>query len=109
MDLHVLFDRSGKILAAVDLRREQASDAAPLPRPMAQRGQRTADVAVPEEFRGLEFLEICTKLVVQVKGDRVTLVSRKKPARTTTAVRSRQSSKSARSSSTKPKSQRRRP
>jgi hypothetical protein len=68
MDLCVLFDRSGKILAAVDLRREQASDAVPLPRPMAQRGQRTADVAVPEEFRGLDFLEICTRLVVQVKG-----------------------------------------
>jgi hypothetical protein len=75
---------------------------------MAQRGQRTADVAVPEEFRGLEFLEICTKLVVHVKGDRVTLVSRKKPARTATAVRSRQS-KSSRSSSAKPKSHRRRP
>jgi hypothetical protein len=87
MDLHVLFDRSGKILAAVDLRRE--TDAVPLPRPVAQRAQRTADVVVPEEFRGLDFLEICTSLIVQAKGDRVTLVARKEPARPRTGTRSR--------------------
>src|SRR5262245_7194351 len=103
MDLHVLFDRSGKILAAVDLRREQASDAVPLPRPVAQRGQRTADVAVPDEFRGLDFLEICTRLAVQVKGDRATLVARKKPARKATVVRSRPSPKASRTSGGKSK------
>jgi hypothetical protein len=83
MDIHVLYDRSGKILAAVELREEaEKGGGVPLPRPEPQRGQRTADVRVPEEFRDLSFLEACTQLVVaQARGERAMLVRKKRQAR----------------------------
>jgi hypothetical protein len=75
MKLHVLYDRSGKILAAVRL------DDQPLgivtPRPVCRPGQFTADVTVPDNFRHLSFFEVCTRLVVEGLGERATLKSRK--------------------------------
>ena len=87
MYLHLLYDRSGKVLAAVDLDREKDAPGVSLPRPVAQRGQRTAEVAVPEEFRHLSFLEACTQLVVQAKRDGAMLVSRKSKPRATSRAR----------------------
>jgi hypothetical protein len=89
MNLHVLYDRSGKILAAVELR-SNAEDAY-LPRPVAQRGQRTADVAVPDEFRHLSFLEVCTRLAVRTKGNTATLVPQERARRVTSSSRVAQS------------------
>ena len=83
MDLHVLYDRSGKILAAVELKGNAAD--AYLPRPVAQRGQRTADVSVPGEFRHLSFLEACTQLAIRTKGNTVTLVPQKQRRRVTSS------------------------
>jgi hypothetical protein len=87
MYLHVLYDRSGKVLAAVNLDREKDAPGVPLPRPVAQRGQQTAEVSVPDEFRHLSFLEACTQLVVQAKGDSAMLVSRKPKPRATSRAR----------------------
>jgi hypothetical protein len=79
MDMHVLYDRSGKILAAVEIKNgADGEDSVPPPRPVAQRGQRTADVTVPGEFHQLSFFEACTQLVVTIKAERATLIPRKK-------------------------------
>jgi hypothetical protein len=83
MNLHALYDRSGKILAAVELK-SNAADAY-LPRPVAQRGQRTADVSVPDEFRHLSFLEVCTQLAIRTKGNIVTLVPHERARRVTSS------------------------
>jgi hypothetical protein len=104
MDLHVLFDRSGKILAAVELKSGSDSEgSAPSPRPEARRGQRTADVTVPDELSHLSFFEACTQLIVQVKGGRTTLIPKRRrsvPSRTARKPAPRKPQKPARRSRT---------
>jgi hypothetical protein len=73
MDLHVLYDRSGKILAAVRLDSEPGTVS---PRPVARAGQSTADLKLPASFSHLNFLQVCTQLVVEGRGDRTTLAMR---------------------------------
>jgi hypothetical protein len=87
MYLHVLYEGSGKILAAVELKGDKDEGGVPLLRPVAQRGQRTADVTVPDELRHLSFVEVCTQLVVQPKGDGAVLVSRKQKQRAASSSR----------------------
>jgi hypothetical protein len=66
MKLHVVFNKDGDILAAVQL----ASGTAVRARPVAdeQAGHRTADVYVPEEYRHFDLATVCQRMKVDVKG-----------------------------------------
>jgi hypothetical protein len=83
MELHVLYDDSGIILAAVrlddgSLRGGTVGDKPiPAPRPVPEPGQYTADVKVPDEFTHLSFIEVCNQLVVQGLGKSARLEQRK--------------------------------
>lgn len=83
MELHVLYDDSGNILAAVRLDDESSHHATigdkliPAPRPVPEPGQYTADVKVPDEFAHLCFIEVCNQLVVQGLGTSARLEQRK--------------------------------
>jgi hypothetical protein len=86
MRLHVLYDRSGTILAAVQLDDEKGGEQQVPPlRPLAQRGQFTADFVLPSDFRHLSFFEVCTQLKVAGRGERATLIA--KPASRRRAVK----------------------
>jgi hypothetical protein len=75
MKLCVLYNRSGKILAAVQLNQPLLLDKyMSAPRPVPQKGQRVADMEVPEEFRHLSFLDACTRLKIDIKAKRPVLV-----------------------------------
>lgn len=82
MELHVLHDELGNILAAVRIDREPAPHAAiggevlPSPRPMPGPGQYTADVKVPDEFANLSFFEVCDQCVLEAHGSGATLKRR---------------------------------
>lgn len=84
MRLHILYDDSGCILAAVKLGDESSPPVAmdgkpiPAPCPLPESGQYTADVKVPDEFNHLNFVEICSQLVVQCQGASVQLEQRKR-------------------------------
>jgi hypothetical protein len=71
MELHVLYDDLGNILASVRLDDESSPNATlggrpiPGPRPVPEPGQYTADVKVPDDFAHLSFLEVCNQLVVE--------------------------------------------
>jgi hypothetical protein len=62
MKMHVLYDSSGQILAAVELP-EVVSEGTLQVRPVAKPDQYSADLDVP---LGLSFMEACEKLVVDV-------------------------------------------
>ena len=79
MKLCALYDRSGQILAAVRLDEDYRSGRfVDPPRPLPQKGQKVAEVEVPEEFRHLNFLDACLQLKVDVKAEQPGLVSAKK-------------------------------
>ena len=63
MKIHVLYDSSGRILAAVELS-EDVSDGTPQVRPVAKPDQYTADLDVPPALAHLSFKDACEKLVV---------------------------------------------
>jgi hypothetical protein len=73
MKLHVLFDRSGTILAAVPLDDEDAR--APKPRPVPQRGQFTADVTVPARYGDMSFFDVCTRMKVRGRDKGAELIA----------------------------------
>ena len=68
MKLHVLYDRTGRILAAVHL--DPASDAkgGGVLRPVPHKGQMSADFEVPDEHAHLDFAEACRALRVDTKN-----------------------------------------
>jgi hypothetical protein len=82
MELHVLYDDLGNILASVRLDDESSPNATlgdrpiPGPRPVPEPGQYTADVKVPDDFAHLSFLEVCNQLVVEGRGAQAVLKSR---------------------------------
>jgi hypothetical protein len=83
MELHVLCDEFGTILAAVQLPRALSYPAtttgdmtAPTPRPVPQPGQYTADVTVPDDFAHLTLMEVCDRLVVEGRGAQAVLKPR---------------------------------
>ena len=73
MKLHVLFDRSGTILAAVQL--DDEDPRVPKPRPVPQRGQFTADISVPAEYGEMSFFDVCTRMKVRRREKGVELVA----------------------------------
>ena len=73
MKLHVLFDRSGTILAAVLLDDEDAR--VTKPRPVPQRGQFIADVTVPAQYGEMSLFGVCTRMKVRGRGKRAELVA----------------------------------
>jgi hypothetical protein len=76
--LYVLFDRSGRILAATAQDSEPLAnrDAVPPPRPAAERGQFTAVVRVPADAQEKDLVAIGGDYIVKGRGDRATLVAR---------------------------------
>jgi hypothetical protein len=65
MKMHVLYDASGEILAAVELS-EGASEDILQVRPVAKSDQYSADLDVPPDLAHLSFKDVCEKLVVDV-------------------------------------------
>ena len=61
MKMHVLYDASGQILAAVEL-----SESTLQVRPVAKSDQYTADLDVPPALADLSLKDVCEKLVVDV-------------------------------------------
>ena len=80
MKLHVLYDRAGRILAAVHL------DAPVEPgqprigelRPVPRRGETAADFNVPPEYASRDFVEVCAALRVDPKR-RVLVPAERRP------------------------------
>jgi hypothetical protein len=68
MRLHILYDRTGRILAAVHL--DPASDVEGVGelRPVPRKGQMSADFEVPAEHAHLDFVEACRALRVDTKN-----------------------------------------
>jgi hypothetical protein len=66
MKLHVLFDKDGAILAAVQV--DAAAAVRARPTVDAQAGQRVAEVHVPAEYRHLDLAAVCQRLKVDVSG-----------------------------------------
>lgn len=68
MRLHVLHDRTGRILAAVRLDSpSSAPKATGTIRPVPRKGQLSAELDVPPEHANLEFVEVCRALRVDTK------------------------------------------
>ena len=65
MRMHVLYDSSGQILAAVELPEVVSADTLQV-RPVVKPGQYSADVDVPPDLAHLSFKEACEKLMVDV-------------------------------------------
>jgi hypothetical protein len=63
--MHVLYDSSGRILAAVELSEGVSKDTQHV-RPVAKPGQYTADLDVPPALGRLGFKDACEQLVVDV-------------------------------------------
>jgi hypothetical protein len=70
MKLHVLYDRSGRILAAVHLDPPDGEGVGEL-RPVPQKGQMSGDFEVPAEYAHLDFVEACRALRVDTKKRRL--------------------------------------
>ena len=94
MKLHVLFDRSGTILAAVPL--DDEDPRVPKPRPVPQRGQFTADITVPAQYGDMSFFDVCTRMKVKRREDGAELVV---ASGATAATRTRSQRRSARPAS----------
>ena len=67
MKIHVLYDHSGEILAAVDIQ-DEAPERGRL-RPIPQERQRAADFDVPAEHSRLKFVDVVPRLRVNVNAD----------------------------------------
>jgi hypothetical protein len=90
MELHVVYDKSGTILAAS--RTDAGSvrpngERVPAPRPVPRRGQLAATVRVPEEFAAGDLVQICTQLVVDVRARQKVLTPRQSGTRGSPAKR----------------------
>jgi len=92
MELHVLYDKSGTILAGAPSdagTTRSGGDRTPGPRPVAGRGQLTATVQVPEEFRSQNLVDICAQLVVDTRARQAVLKPRPKGGTRSSAKRAR--------------------
>jgi hypothetical protein len=64
MRLHVVYDRSGKIVAAVRLNSANSNH----PRPVVGEGHTAAEITVPKEHAHLSFSDACQQLRVHASG-----------------------------------------
>jgi hypothetical protein len=82
MKIHALYDKSGRILAAVNLDGEAKSPATPRVRPVPKKkGHKAADFDVPVEHSHGEFLEVVSRLRVDTKGKTHTLIAQEKKSK----------------------------
>jgi hypothetical protein len=89
MRVRVLYDRSGRILAGVQLPDQPADERdRPLPRPVPRRGQYLADLVVPAQFRDKDFFRLCKDLKVKGRDKGAELVAPGRPTRGKAARRS---------------------
>jgi hypothetical protein len=64
MRLHVVYDRSGSIVAAVRLDSATSNH----PRPVVKEGHAAAEMEVPHEHAHLSFADVCHRLKVDTSG-----------------------------------------
>ena len=80
MKLHVMYDQSGRIVAAVrldaDAKQSRREGVAVPVRPVLKRGHASADLDVPAEHSHLAFHEACQRLMVDTSGDKHYLKAR---------------------------------
>ena len=77
ISLHVLYDRSGMIIALAPIGEPSVSSSGvPLPRPIAERGQFAATVPLPEDAREKDATAIGTAYTVKGRGENARLVRR---------------------------------
>jgi hypothetical protein len=67
MQIRALYDRDGRILAAVHLDAARVSPH-PNPQPRPRDGQAVGDFTVPTEHAHLPFEEVCSRLRVKTEG-----------------------------------------
>jgi hypothetical protein len=84
MKVHVLYDGTGRILAAVHLDPPEGQGVGEL-RPVPQKGQMSGDFAVPTECADLNFSEACEALRVDTKNRKLIMI---KPSRREASERS---------------------
>ena len=73
MKLHVMHDKSGKIVAAVRIDEDKSKPRHPgqriaSPRPVPRRGFTSVELEVPVEHAHLSFKEACEQLMVGTSG-----------------------------------------
>lgn len=77
MQIKALYDRKGRILAAVQMQAMGAGEGAtPAPQPEPKRGQRVGEFTVPRECAHLGFSQACAELMVITRGKDATLAPR---------------------------------
>jgi hypothetical protein len=67
MKIHVLYDKAGRIRAAVQLDGPDVETAGGELRPVAKKGETSGDFEVPPDYAGLAFIELCQTLRVDTK------------------------------------------
>lgn len=77
MKLHVLYDRTGRILAAVHLDPPDGEGVGEL-RPVPRKGQMSADFEVPSECADLNFVAACRALRVDTKNRKLVAIKDQK-------------------------------
>ena len=73
MKINALYDKEGRILAAVQVETSRAV-ASPAPQPVPKRGQRVGVFTVPKECGHLSFQQACVQLMVKSEGKNASLV-----------------------------------
>ncbi len=74
MRIRALYDRRGRILAAVQMQAlDPSSKGTPAPQPQPQRGQRIGMFAVPRECADLTFAQVCVEMKVVTRARQASL------------------------------------
>ena len=75
MQIKALYDKRGRILAAVQLlATNRGSGEVSPPQPQPKRGQLVGEFTVPREWAHLNLAQSCAQLVVKTQGKHATLV-----------------------------------
>jgi hypothetical protein len=77
MQIRALYDKTGRILAAVQMKTDEAGGvSAPPPQPQPRPGQSVGVFEVPADCSRLSFQDACAQLEVKSEGDKAVLVAR---------------------------------
>jgi hypothetical protein len=84
MKLHLMHNKSGKIMAAVRIDKDKSKARHPgqriaSPRPVPKPGFTSVELEVPAEHEHLSFQEVCTQLMVSTSGGKPHLKLRPQP------------------------------